>query len=108
MEAFETFSNEVAIKILSVLGLSSIVDLHQNGELPPQYRLKIVHYPQSLNGSNQGCGVHTDHAEWLTIIDKYGEATLEVENEMALVLFKPSHLSIVPASFSKRHAIKSV
>jgi len=35
MEAFETFSNEVAIKILSVLGLSSIFDPYQNGELPP-------------------------------------------------------------------------
>jgi hypothetical protein len=63
MEAFETFSNELAVKVLNVLDLSSIVDLYQDGELPPQHRLKIDHYPQSLNGSNQGCGLHTDQAE---------------------------------------------
>jgi isopenicillin N synthase-like dioxygenase len=35
MEAFETLSNEVAVKILSALDLLSIFDAYQNGELPP-------------------------------------------------------------------------
>jgi hypothetical protein len=82
------------------------------------HRLKKVHYPQSLNGSNQDCRLHTDRAEWLTIIDEYEEATfqVEIENEMVLVPSKPSHLIGIigqpledcTSKTSKRHAIKSV
>lgn len=97
MKAFETLAHELAVQVLRILGLEPIIYLHKDHELPQQCRSKIVHYPRSLDGSSQGCGLHTDRAEWLTIIYEYGEASLEVEVDSSMVLVPPmpGHLTVI-------------
>ncbi|KAH6667366.1 hypothetical protein B0J14DRAFT_659344 [Halenospora varia] len=97
MEAFEVFASELAIEVLRIMGLSPILDLYKDGEQPPQHRMKLVHYPQLTGSSSQGCGPHTDRAEWLTIIHECGEAALEVEIDKMMVPGppKPGHVIVI-------------
>lgn len=97
MEAFEVFASGLAVEVLRILGLLPILDLYKDGEQPPQHRMKLVHYPQLTGSSSQGCGPHTDRAEWLTIIHECGEAALEVEidNMMVPVPPKPGHVIVI-------------
>jgi isopenicillin N synthase-like dioxygenase len=97
MEAFEAFASGLAVEVLRIMGLLPILDLYKDSEQPPQHRMKLVHYPQLTGSSSQGCGPHTDRAEWLTIIHECGEAALEVEidNRMVPVPPKPSHVIVI-------------
>ncbi|WPH02982.1 Hypothetical protein R9X50_00585400 [Acrodontium crateriforme] len=44
--------------------------------LPPQHRLKLLHYPPSTttSASNQGVGAHKDSSGWLTFLYQIGHA----------------------------------
>jgi isopenicillin N synthase-like dioxygenase len=97
MEAFEVFASGIAIEVLRIMGLLPLLDLYKDGEQQPQHRMKLVHYPQLTGSSSQGCGPHTDRAEWLTIIHECGEAALEVEidNRMVPVPPKPNHVIVI-------------
>ena len=79
------------------MGLLPLLDLYKDGEQQPQHRMKLVHYPRLTGSSSQGCGPHTDRAEWLTIIHECGEAALEVEidNRMVPVPPKPRHVIVI-------------
>jgi isopenicillin N synthase-like dioxygenase len=96
MEAFETFASGLAVQMLKYLDLLRFLDLY-DGEQPQQHRLKLIHYPQLSGNSSQGCGPHTDRAEWLTIIHECGEAALEVEVDSVMVSVppKPGHLIVI-------------
>lgn len=95
MKAFEEVASRLSLEVLRFMRLSPLINCYSEGGRPPYYRMKTVHYPALSSGaSNQGCGAHTDGAEWLTFIYESGEVGLELEvkGTMVPILPKPGHL----------------
>ncbi|KAH8798372.1 hypothetical protein F5884DRAFT_863484 [Xylogone sp. PMI_703] len=90
MGEFEEVTSKISQELLTSLDLDDIIRMYSDNGQKPQYRMKLVHYPQLLNNaSDQGCGAHTDHAEWITIIHEQGEHGLEVELDGKMVPVQP-------------------